>query len=1019
MPLLPGTVLGERYVIDGVLGRGGFATVYAARHTQLTSEHAIKVLHAGADEASRARLLAEGRIQARLNHPNVVRVTDVVELPFGVGLVMDTIHGETLRARLGRGRVPLGEAQALGEGLLRGVAAAHALGLVHRDLKPENVLIDREGTPKVIDFGIARGESTAGQTQAGVGMGTPGYMAPESFRDVSSAGPPADVFALGVILYELLSGQRPFVDGAPWMEQLERASRGDWPPLRAAAPELPQGLIDAVHAALSPRADDRPPDAERLLAAWLGQAAPLPAQAATTITLELGASVVALPEPADAARHNLPAERDAFIGREQDLDALAELLGAGSRVITLLGIGGLGKTRLAVRYAHWRLRDWPGGAWFCDLADAHDLDGVQRAVAAALRVPLGRDPVSQLGHAIAGRGRCLVILDNFEQVTALAQETVGRWLDRAPEARLLVTSRERLGLPGETVLVLTPLDEDAAVALYTARSAAAGGPISAEDLPAVRALVRLLDHLPLAIELAAARARMMSPAAMLTRMRDRFRLLSAPGGRPDRHATLRGMLDWSWELLNEDERRALAQLAVFVGGFPLEAAEAVLDAGDAWPADLLQSLVDKSLVRAAPLRPGEERRFELLVSVTEYAAARLDALGERAAAEARHGAHYATFGADAAIDALHRHGGFRLRGLLAREIDNLLAALHRAVARGDGVIAAACLRAVWDVLQFRGPLHSGVALTAEVVNMPTLAGRARGTALRAHADALRLMGRFEEALPQAEAARVVFSALGERALESAAIGLTGSVLQSLGRLPEAEERIHAALRMARAVGASRVEGGMLCLLGSLCSQQGRFEEARALLEDDLALARRSGDRRSEGVALGNRAIHLVWAGEHAQALEYMEQGLAIAQESDDRASEALCRANLGMLHQELGRPADARPFLEGALVISRDIGARHLEGVVLGALAAVSLAEGRLPEAEEHAQRSELILRALGDKLELAKLLCARAELHHAHGAAEAAASALAEAESFGQALGVSAQSELGRLIARARAALG
>lgn len=127
MPLLPGTILGERYVIDGVLGRGGFATVYAARHAQLASEHAIKVLHAGADEASRARLLSEGRIQARLNHPNVVRVTDVVELPYGVGLVMDTIHGETLRARLDRGRVPLGEAQALGEGLIRGVAAAAAL----------------------------------------------------------------------------------------------------------------------------------------------------------------------------------------------------------------------------------------------------------------------------------------------------------------------------------------------------------------------------------------------------------------------------------------------------------------------------------------------------------------------------------------------------------------------------------------------------------------------------------------------------------------------------------------------------------------------------------------------------------------------------------------------------------------------------------------------------------------------------------------------------------------------------
>jgi predicted ATPase len=1016
MPLLPGTILGERYVIDGVLGRGGFATVYAARHAQLASEHAIKVLHAGADEAARARLLSEGRIQARLNHPNVVRVTDVVELPYGVGLVMDTIHGETLRARLDRGRVPLGEAQALGEGLIRGVAAAHALGLVHRDLKPENVLVDRDGVPKVIDFGIARGEDQSGQTQSGVGMGTPGYMAPEAYHDVATAGPPADVFGLGVILYELLSGQRPFSERAPWMRQLEEARQAAWTPLSALSPGLPQTLIDAVHAALSPHAADRPPDAGRLLACWLGQAAPAPVQDATTITLELGASVVALPEPGLASRHNLPAERDPFIGREHDLAALTSHLSGGARALTLLGIGGLGKTRLALHYAHQQLRAWPGGVWFCDLADAHDLDGVVRAVAAALGVPLGRFPVAQLGHAIAGRGRCLVILDNFEQVTAVAQETVGRWLDAAPEARLLVTSRERLGLPGETVLVLTPLEEDAAVALFTARSMAVGGQIGPDDIPTLRALVRLLDQLPLAIELAAARSRMMRPESMLSRMKDRFRLLSAPNGRPDRHATLRAMLDWSWELLSQDEQQALAQLAVFVGGFTLEAAEAVLDVGEAWPADLVQSLVDKSLVRAVPLDREDTLRFELLVSVTEYAAARLDELGGRAEAEARHGAFFASSGQDAAIESLHRHGGFRLRRLLGREVDNLLAATHRAVARGDGVVAAGCVRAVWDVLQFRGPLTGGVPVSAEVLNLPTLSSRARAITLRVHADALRVMGRFDEAMVHAEAARALFGQLGERGPESAMLGMTGALLHAQGRLAEAEERFKTALSMARAVGALRVEGGMLCHLASLYGQQGRFDEARALLDEDLLFARRQGDRRSEGVALGNRAIHLVWRGEHGQALEHLEQALAIARESDDRGSEALCLANLGMLHQELNQHAAARPPLEAALIIARDIGARHLEGVTLGALAAALSSEGHLDEAHERAIGGEQILRALGDKMELAKLLCVRVLLHHQRQDPAAAAATLAEAEALAAALSVTPESELGQAISRARA---
>ncbi|MEY3211225.1 MAG: hypothetical protein RIT28_1706 [Pseudomonadota bacterium] len=1016
MPLLPGTILGERYVIGAVLGRGGFATVYAARHAQLASEHAIKVLHAGADEAARARLLSEGRIQARLNHPNVVRVTDVVELPYGVGLVMDYIRGETLRARLSRGRVPLEEARALGEGLIRGVAAAHALGLVHRDLKPDNVLLDAEGVPKIIDFGIARGEAAETQTQAGVGMGTLGYMAPEAYHDAATAGPPADVFALGVILYELLSGKRPFGEGAPWMQQLKQATLAEWVRLDALEPGQPQTLIDAIHAALSPRADDRPADAGSLLECWLGQATPPSARATTESPRSRVMVVVALPLPTIAARHNLPAERDPFIGREADLDALAAQLTAGARLVTLLGIGGLGKTRLAIHYAHQQLRAWPGGVWFCDLADAHDLDGVLRAVAAALSVPLGRDPVSQLGHAIAGRGRCLVILDNFEQVTALAQETVGRWLDGAPEARLLVTSRARLNLPGETLLVLTPLEEDAAVALFTARSMGVGGQIGPDDIPSVRALVRLLDQLPLAIELAAARSRMMSPASMLSRMADRFRLLSAPGGRPDRHKTLRGMLDWSWELLNEGERRALAQLAVFVGGFSLESAEAVLDVGDAWPADLLQSLVDSSLVRAMPHDLGGERRFELLVSVTEYAAARLDALGGRAAAEARHGEHYAMRGQHHAIDALFRHGGLRLRRLLGRELDNLLAAAHRAVARGDGAVAAACQRAAWEVVQLRGPLTGALALSAELLRLPTLAAQDRATALWIYADVLRTLGRFEEAQAPAEAARALFNQLGERVSESAMIGLTGGLSFARGRFAEAEERFNAALVLARAVGAARFEVVMITNLVALYSQQGRFVEARAMLDDGLTLTRRHGNRRAEGLVLSRLAIQEAMVGAYRQALEHLQQALAIAREAEDRGAEAMCLANLGMLHHDLRQPNEAGSALQSALRIVRDIGLRRLEGPVLGALAAWSLSEGRLDEAHERAEGGEQILRAVGDRLELAKLLGLRARLHHQRGDPAAATSALAEAEALAADLGVSPESELGQAVTRARA---
>ena len=331
------------------------------------------------------------------------------------------------------------------------------------------------------------------------------------------------------------------------------------------------------------------------------------------------------PPLASLTSHSLPAERDEFVGRREPLAELARRLGAGARLISVLGLGGSGKTRLVTRFGWRSLGEFPGGVWFCDLSEARNVDGIAYAVAQGLEVPLGQDdPMTQLGRVIAGRGRCLVILDNFEQVTRHAQETLGRWLDRASDARFLATTREVLGLPGEEVLALAPLETSDAAALFMRRAETAkpGFQRKAEDRVAIAALVKLLEGLPLAIELAAARVRVIPPRTMLSRMSERFKLLSSTGGRVDRQATLRAVFDWSWDLLSLPEKAALAQLSVFHGGFTLESVEATIDlsgCGNApWPMDALQSLVQKSLVRHV-----SDDRFDLLVSVQEYAAEHL------------------------------------------------------------------------------------------------------------------------------------------------------------------------------------------------------------------------------------------------------------------------------------------------------------------------------------------------------------------------------------------------------------
>ncbi len=334
-------------------------------------------------------------------------------------------------------------------------------------------------------------------------------------------------------------------------------------------------------------------------------------------------------QPVRDLRHSLPAERDSFVGRRGELDALAAKLHAGARLVSVLGTGGVGKTRLVTRFAWTRRTDYPGGVWFCDLAQARDLNGIVFAVAQGLEVPLGQsDPVVQLGQAIAGRGDCLVILDNFEQVARLAEDTLGRWLERAPQAHFLITTREVLGVVGEEVLDVPPLETTDAVELFLKRAEAARHNYAPgrDDLRAVEQLTKVLDGLPLAIELAASRVRVMAPRTLLARMSDRFDVLLSHAGRSDRQATLRAAFDWSWELLSDAEKRSLAGLSVFRGGFTLSSAGAVMGTGSngSKPSvvDVLQWLVDKSFIRRV-----SDDRFDLLESVREYAAQHLRSEG--------------------------------------------------------------------------------------------------------------------------------------------------------------------------------------------------------------------------------------------------------------------------------------------------------------------------------------------------------------------------------------------------------
>ena len=650
--------------------------------------------------------------------------------------------------------------------------------------------------------------------------------------------------------------------------------------------------------------------------------------------------------PVKAVRHNLPHERDVFVGRDADLQVLAGRLDEGASLVTVLGMGGSGKTRLVTRYGWSWLGDWPGGVWFCGLSEARGIDGICYAVAGALDVPLGKDdPVTQLGHAIAGRGSCLVVLDNFEQVARFAPDTLGNWLDRAPEAQFVVTTREVLGLSGETTVALAPLPAVDAAALFVARAVQAKHDftLSEADRPQVAALVRVLDGLPLAIELAAARVRLMPPGALLQRMSERFKVLASSGGRHTRQATLRATLDWSWDLLSSDEQEALAQLSVFEGGFTLEAAEAVLSLPALWPADAVQALVDQSWVR----RVGEDR-MDLLLSVKEYAAEKLELRGGRETVEGRHGAHFATLGSEEALEALHVHGGAARRRALGSDLDNLVAACRRAAARADCAVATGTLAAAWEVLERRGPIEAAVRLATEVVALLDGDRKGRSVAEGMLGLALLEFGNPTPAVAHLEAALGCFRDVGDRSGEAAVrVGL-GSEAAARGKREEALCHCDAALALARAGGGGRRERLAIRIIGVVSSEFGRFQEARTHFACVLELCRAVGDDGAAGLVLGNLGVLASRRGRLADAREHCQAALVLHMSEGDRSSVASCLCNLGMLDMMQGEWEWAREHLEAALAQAREMGGRRVEGVVRTNLGELHHAQGQWELAHEH-----------------------------------------------------------------------
>jgi predicted ATPase/DNA-binding CsgD family transcriptional regulator len=657
---------------------------------------------------------------------------------------------------------------------------------------------------------------------------------------------------------------------------------------------------------------------------------------------------------------NLPLRASAFIGRAAELSAVRALVG-GSRLVTLTGAGGAGKTRLALEAAAGLLDGTGDGVWFADLAPLGDPELVAVTVADVLGVQLqpGRPAPAAVAAAVGDR-RLLLVLDNCEHVIGTSAKLADALLRSCPGLALLATSREPLGIDGEHVYRVPSLsvpaeDADAAqirgseaVRLLADRAAAHGVTLG-DDGQSARVAARIcrrLDGIPLAIELAAARLRVMPAGELDTRLDERFALLTGgPRVGLPRHRTLRAMVDWSWDLLTRPEKMVLARLSVFAGGFGLAAAEAVA-ASPAGPATevpgLLAGLADKSLVQFGDADTGPGR-YRLLETVRRYAAGQLEALGTEARETAR-AAHLACYLALAEEAAPHLVAADQAEWLdrLDAELGNLRAALAVSQTRSDpgpGLRLATSLRVYWKV---RGHAAEGAEVLQALLGAPGAkeATLARARALTAAAFLFTTTGSHAIAAEYSEEAMAIARATGDDYLVAELLRQRARILPHLGHAGAALPLIESGLKLARRLGEPHLTALLLTARSIAVYVEGNPAATTDDTAEALRLFRQTGDRLQIGMTLGNLGCLELAAGDVEAARRHQAEGLAIAREQRDRFSIVVGTFNLGLMEYLGGSPDGAWVLFAESLDLARRAGMRSAIGYALLGLAIADRGSG-------------------------------------------------------------------------------
>lgn len=718
--------------------------------------------------------------------------------------------------------------------------------------------------------------------------------------------------------------------------------------------------------------------------------------------------------------NNLPRQLTSFVGREREQEEIKRLL-AQAYLVTLSGAGGCGKTRLTIHVAAEIMDQFPDGVWFVELAPLSDPALVAQTVATVLgvREHPGRQTALLIGDFLKPK-QALLILDNCEHIVAATAQLAHYLMRFCPRLRILATSRQPLGVEGESTYVVRPLAvpdmrrpppleqlaESGAIRLFIDRavSVVPTFEVSVENAPAVVQVCSRLDGIPLAIELAAARVKVLTVQQIAARLDDRFRLLTA--GRPTdlaHHQTLNALLDWSYDLLADRERVVFRRVAVFAGGFGLEAAEAVsadVASDEFYVLDVLSALVDKSLVVADD--KGMEIRYRLLETIRQYDWGKLVESGDDRTVRDRHRDFMLNL-AEEADGQLWAPGQKRFLNLLETEHDNLRTALDWSLSERTGGATgprlASALGWFWYLIGYasegqqwlesalREAREIDVALRAKVLNRAGLLAWYQGAYTQARTWC-------EEALAFARDQQIQY----EIALALNVLGLLA--FQPDGDYPRAKAHLGECLTLARETGDQMNTAWALHNLGRVHWRQGEYEDAVRLLEESLRIWRSFGDDIGTAFALHSLGLVSRDRGEFARAVAFHEEGIALMRELGERAHYAVGLNSLGIIARYRGDYARAVSLGEESLVRLRELGDKSGVSLALNNLGLAVLRLGEVPRARSLCLESLRIRRDLGDRRGIAEALESLAAVAQAQQQHEKAAELLAGAQAIREAIG-------------------